>query len=75
MMKSIFESIAYLFENILFIPYNFLRTLSLDTWWGGNVVSCFFILIGFVAIIYWIKQLIKYEKEEDKTSSSHSFLN
>ena len=31
MWKSFFESIAYLFEEILFIPFNFLREIQLST--------------------------------------------
>jgi len=76
MWKIFFESIAYLFEEILFIPHNVLRELQLESWWAANIVSWIFFFLAFFAAIYWIRQLKIFDDrgEEDKDISSHSFL-
>jgi len=76
MWKSFFESIAYLFEEILFIPFNFLREMQLDSWWVANIVSWIFIFSFITALIYWVRQLKLSDDrgEENKDISSHSFL-
>ena len=75
-MKDFFYAIEDLFVNGLFLPFDFLRSLELDNWFAANILSWFFMLIGFVAFIYWMKQLAKYNanNEEDKSVSAHSFL-
>ena len=75
-MKNFFEGIARLFEEILFLPYNFLRNLELSNWTLANIVNWAFLLIGFAALIYWVLQLNFFYKngEEDKDPSAHSFL-
>ena len=74
--KNFFESIAWLFENILFIPYESLRSLQLDSWWAANLVSWIFLLIGLIASIYWIYELHLSDKrgEEKKDITAHPFL-
>ena len=76
MWKNFFESIAFLFEEILLVPFNFLREMQLDSWWLANIVSWTFIFFGIIATIYWIRQLKIFDdrEEEDKDISSHSFL-
>ena len=73
-MRDFFEAIQYLFEEILFIPFNALR--ALDSWWLANVVSWLLIIAGIVAVVYWILQLKKFNEsgEEDKSITAHSFL-
>ena len=75
-MKSFFESIAILFEEILFSPFELLTHVELFNWWLSNAMSFIFLLVGFIAGIYWINQLRKFDKsgEENKNSSAHSFL-
>ncbi|MFT4670375.1 MAG: hypothetical protein ACI840_001767 [Ulvibacter sp.] len=74
--KGVFEGIQSIAEDVLFLPYNMLRAIELDNWWLANIVSWTLMLIGFVAFIYWMGQLKKFNDndEEDKTSTSHSFL-
>lgn len=74
--KGVFEGIQSIAEDVLFLPYNMLRSIELDNWWLANIVSWTLMLIGFVAFIYWMGQLKKFNDngEEDKTSTSHSFL-
>lgn len=75
-MKDFFNGIADLFVNYLFLPYDALRELELDSWWLANIVSWILIIIGLVAFVYWMLQLKKYNdnNEEDKSISSHSYL-
>ncbi len=75
-MKTFFEAIAYLFEEVLFIPLNILRSLELENWWIANSISWLFVLIGFTALIYWVRQLQLFNQngEENKDTSAHSFL-
>lgn len=74
--KGFFEGIQSITEDVLFLPYNFLRGIELDNWWLANIVSWTLMVIGFAAFIYWMGQLKKYNDngEEDKSSTSHSFL-
>ncbi|MDG2371848.1 MAG: uracil phosphoribosyltransferase [Flavobacteriaceae bacterium] len=75
-MKNFFEAIAWLFEEILFIPFNFLRQLELENWWLANSITWSFLVLGVCASVYWINQLRIFDKkgEEDKDPSAHSFL-
>lgn len=75
-MKNLFEGIAWLFEEVLFLPLHLLRQLELENWTLANSINWFFLLIGFVAASYWIRQLQLFNQrgEEDKDPSAHSFL-
>jgi len=75
-MKEIFEGIAWLFEEILFIPYNALRELQLTSWFAANIMNWIFLVVGFAAFLYWMMQLKKYNDndEEDRDPTAHSFL-
>jgi hypothetical protein len=73
-MRAFFEGISDLFVNHLFAPYDFFRFLQ--NWWAGNSVNWIFVIIGFVAMLYWLKQLQIFEQrgEEDHSSTAHSYL-
>lgn len=75
-MKSFFEGIQYFFEEILFAPMNFLRSLELENWWTANLINWIFILICLGSIWYWIKQLRIFAKnnEDHQDTTAHSFL-
>lgn len=75
-MKAFFEGIAWLFEEVLFLPYAFLRQLENSSWTLANSVNWVFLIIGFLALIYWVFQLNLFDKngEEKKETSAHSFL-
>jgi hypothetical protein len=75
-MKKIFEGIAWLFEEILLLPYTELRQIEPSNWVISNTVNWLFLLVGFSALIYWILQLNLFDKkgEENKDPSAHSFL-
>ncbi|MBK5192723.1 MAG: uracil phosphoribosyltransferase [Flavobacteriaceae bacterium] len=75
-MKEIFEGIAWLFEKVLFVPYNVLRELELTSWFAANIMNWIFLVVGFAAFLYWMMQLKKYNdnNEEDRDPTAHSFL-
>ena len=75
-MKDFFETIANLFEDFLFSPFQLLTHIELISWWVANGVSFIFFLVGIIAAIYWINQLRRFDKsgEEKKNFSAHSFL-
>jgi len=75
-MKDFFYAIQDLFVNVLFAPFDALRFLELENWFAANTISWLFIIVGFVAFMYWMKQLKGYNdnNEEDKSISSHSYL-
>lgn len=75
-MKDFFYGIQDLFVDVLFAPFDALRALELENWFAANGVNWLFMLIGFVAFIYWMGQLKKFNKnnEEDKSITSHSYL-
>ena len=75
-MKNFFEGIAWLFEEVFFIPFAILRDLELTSWAIANSVNWIFLLVGFSAMVYWVLQLSLFDKngEEDKDPSAHSFL-
>ncbi|MDG1652212.1 MAG: uracil phosphoribosyltransferase [Flavobacteriaceae bacterium] len=75
-MKNFFEGIAWLFEEILFLPYAVLRELEQTSWILANSVNWIFMIVGVSAMVYWVLQLNLFDKngEEDKDPSAHSFL-
>ena len=75
-MKDFFYAIQDLFVDVIFAPFDELRKLELENWFGANTVSWIFIIVGFVAMVYWMLQLKGFNdnNEEDKSISSHSFL-
>ncbi len=75
-MKDFFEAIAWLFEEVLFLPHQMLTSLELNNWWLANGVNFLFVAVGFTAFVYWINQLKIFNDkgEENKDPSAHSFL-
>jgi hypothetical protein len=75
-MKDFFYAIQDLFVDYLFSPFDALRALELDSWFGANIMSWIFMAIGLVAFVYWMMQLRSFDKngDEDKSITSHSYL-
>ena len=73
-MSTFFYGIEDLFVNVLFAPYDFFRFM--ENWWSSNTINWLFMIIGFVAMVYWMGQLKIFNDngEEDKSISSHSYL-
>ncbi|MDT0649291.1 DUF6341 family protein [Autumnicola edwardsiae] len=75
-MKDLFEGIEDLFINVLFAPLDWLRELELESWFLANILNFFFVIVGFLAFLYWMKQLKTYNdnNEENRDPKAHSFL-
>lgn len=73
-MSAFFYWIEDLFVNVLFAPFDVLRFM--ESWWAANTINWFFMIIGFVAMVYWMGQLKIFNDngEEDKSSTSHSYI-
>ena len=73
-MRAFFEGIEDLFVNVLFAPFDFFRFM--ENWWTANMVNWVFVIIGIIAMVYWLKQLKVFDArgEEDYSISSHSYL-
>ena len=73
--KDIFEAIEFLFVEILFIPFDFIR-LDISSWLIQNGINFTFMLVISAALLYWTLELIKYDKkgEEKEDVTAHSFL-
>ena len=75
MMKELFEAIEFLFVEILFFPFDFIR-LDITSWIFQNAINFSFIFVISAALIYWTLELVKYDKKEGKETkvTAHSFL-
>tara|TARA_B100000941_G_scaffold289133_1_gene267447 strand:+ start:818 stop:1048 length:231 start_codon:yes stop_codon:yes gene_type:complete len=73
--KDLFEAIEFIFVEILFIPFDFIR-LEITNWFIQNSINFIFMAIISAALVYWTLELIKYDKkgDEKKDVSAHSFL-
>ena len=75
-LREFFEGIESIAEAILFQPLDGIRALELESWFKANGMSWIFLIIGLVAFTYWMRQLKKFNEneEEDLSQVSHSFL-
>ena len=73
--KDLFEAIEYLFVEILFIPFDFIR-LEISNWFIQNIINFSLMIVVSAALVYWTLELIKYDKkgDEKKDVTAHSFL-
>lgn len=58
--NNIFRAIGEFCTEVLFVPYDALR--SIDGWWSSNIVNASFISIGIILLFYWLGQLQKFRK-------------
>ena len=74
-VKDLFAAIEFLFVEVLFIPFDFIR-LEISNWLLQNAINFSLILVIGGALIYWTLQLLKFDKagEENKDVTAHSFL-
>jgi hypothetical protein len=75
-MKAFFEGIQTLFVDYLFLTFDFFRSTELSNWWGANTLNFIFMIICFVALVYWTLQLKLHRSnnEENQDTTAHSFL-
>ena len=64
------------FFMMLLAPMSELATLELSNWWAANTINWLFVVIGFIAAIYWLRQLRIFNAEgtERRDMVSHSFF-
>ncbi len=64
------------FFMMLLAPMSKLAELELTDWWTANAVNWLFVVIGFIATAYWLKQLKIFNDEgtEKRDIVSHSFF-
>ena len=62
--NNIFRAIGDFFTNVLFMPYEEIR--SMDNWWVQNSVSWLFVVITSIAFLYWLGELKKYQKSDNE---------
>ncbi len=74
-LKDLFAAIEFLFVDVLFIPFDFIR-LEISSWVFQNAFNFSLMLIIASALLYWTLQLVKFDKsgEEKKEVTAHSFL-
>ncbi len=65
--RGFWEAIGSIFEDFLLIPLDALRALELESWWAANFISWIFVIIGSIALVYWLKQLIAFDENTEKT--------
>jgi hypothetical protein len=58
--KDLFEAIEYLFVEILFIPFDFIR-LDISNWFIQNAINFSLMIVISAALVYWTLELIKYD--------------
>jgi hypothetical protein len=69
--SNIFRWIGSLFTDLLFLPFNWLRTSVAHAdlgWWISNAVNWGFLVVLLVLFAYWMGQSVKFKREgtEDK---------
>jgi hypothetical protein len=62
---NIFKWIGELFTDVLFLPFNSIRSLAQEDfgWWIANAVNWFFLGVLLVLLAYWMKESRKFVKE------------
>ncbi|MFT5677871.1 MAG: putative membrane protein [Planctomycetota bacterium] len=75
-LTDVYNAIQEITENVLFAPFNWMRATEVESWGLANFMNWIFFAILIVAFAYWMKQLKGFNdnNEEDRTSTSHSFL-
>ncbi len=58
--NNFFRAFGDFFTNVLFAPYDAIR--SIDGWWITNTISVIFFIIAFSLYLYWLGQLQKFRK-------------
>ena len=74
-MKEFFEAIEFLFVEVLFFPFDFIR-LDITSWFIQTAINFSFIFLISAALVYWTIELLNYDKKNGKETdvTAHSFL-
>ena len=68
-LKDLFYGIQDFFVNVAFAPLDFLRSLELESWVAASSLNWLFLIIGFCAFFYWMRELDRYNKEAKNDDS------
>lgn len=58
--NNFFRALAKFFSEVLFYPYDAIR--SIDGWWTTNIFNALLFTITCGLFIYWLVQLQKFRK-------------
>jgi uncharacterized membrane protein len=70
--SNIFRWIGSLFTDLLFLPFNWLRTTVATAdlgWWISNAVNWGFLVVLLVLFAYWMKESRRFAKEGTEDSA------
>jgi len=62
--NNIFRAIGNFFTNVGFKPYDAFRFT--DGWWASNIFNTLLVIIGFIAMFYWLGQMMQHSKSGDQ---------
>jgi len=62
--NNFFRALADFFSEVLFVPYQAIR--SIDGWWASNFFNALLFTIAFGLLIYWLGQLQKFRRASTK---------
>jgi len=60
--NNFFTALGDFFTDVLFMPFDKMRTLN---WWESNTINFILLFIGLVAFGYWMGQMRKNSREEN----------
>jgi len=58
--NNFFRAIGDFFTNVLFVPFDKLRFTN--SWWESNIVSIILFVTVFIAFLYWMGLMKKFNK-------------
>jgi len=61
--SNIFRAIGNFLTEYGFAVYDAFR--STEGWWASNIVNTIIILVGFVAMFYWLGEMSKHARSGD----------
>lgn len=59
---NLFRALGDFTTDVLFIPYDFFRQLSFESWWASNAVNIVLILTGMLLFVYWLFKLQEFKR-------------
>jgi hypothetical protein len=62
MALNVWRAIGEFTQDILFIPYDILRSVAFESWWRSNVVSIALIGTGIILFLYWLMKLQSFRR-------------
>ena len=60
--NNFYRALGQLFTDVLFVPYQYFREISFESWWMSNAVNIVFIGTGMLLFLYWLGQLQKFRR-------------